>query len=190
VAPNGNAPLPFQGGSRRRLSNHTGYLEPENNAGLFPLVFLTEWDRKNFFIRQRIFPLAHSHTYPYIPSHTIIGGGDMQGFIDVRNEMVRHIRGRIKHMGIRARVRQVPGSKFGIQVFTTGPRIEFTESEQRAIRELAVINGLTAIRGLPIDIERMTDPFGMNFYITEKHIQNGQRLLDKYPSIYSKSAAA
>ena len=79
-------------------------------------------------------------------------------------EMTAHIRKRIKVAGIKARVRMTSGSTGGIQVFPVAHEIEFTEDEQRQIRFLAKTNKLTCVRGVEIDVERMTDPHGMEFF--------------------------
>lgn len=78
--------------------------------------------------------------------------------------LAKHIRGRVKASGIKARVRIAPGSRDCIQVFPPAYEIHFTEAEQREIRLIAVVNGMTLVRGMPIAIEQMTDPCGMNFY--------------------------
>lgn len=74
-----------------------------------------------------------------------------------------HIRHRIKHEGIKARVRIAP-SRESIQVFVPSPALEFTPAEQRIIRLIAQVNGFTWVRGLPIDIDQMTNPQDFNFY--------------------------
>lgn len=76
-------------------------------------------------------------------------------------EMTAHLRNRIKAEGIKARVRFLGRS---IQVFPCAYGVEFSETEQRAIRFIAKVNKLTAIRGQEIDVDRMTDPHGMEFY--------------------------
>lgn len=79
-------------------------------------------------------------------------------------EMTAHIRGRIKHEGIQARVRlyESCGSLF-IQVFGTTYEQDFTDDEQGTIRTIAVVNSLTWVQGMPIDIEQMTNPKQFNF---------------------------
>lgn len=78
-------------------------------------------------------------------------------------ESAKHIRGRIKQRGIKARVRIAPGGGC-IQVFSVEYGVQFTEEEQREIRLIGKLNGFTWVRGMPIDIEQMTNPFEFNFY--------------------------
>ena len=79
-------------------------------------------------------------------------------------EMTSHIRTRVAASGIKARVmmRNYCGVR-GIAVVVPAYEIQFTESEQRGIRLIAKVNGLTRARGMEIDIERMTDPSQVNF---------------------------
>lgn len=78
-------------------------------------------------------------------------------------QMTAHLRGRISHEGIKARVRMAPGGG-SIQVFPVAYDISFTEDEQRTIRFIAKVNKLTLVRGMEIQVEQMTDPSGMEFY--------------------------
>lgn len=81
-------------------------------------------------------------------------------------EITAHIRKRIKHEKIKARVYMSPtGSAHFIGVCPPAPGIEFSEHEQRTIRHIAKCNRLTWIRGMEIDVERMTNPFGMHFHM-------------------------
>lgn len=79
-------------------------------------------------------------------------------------EMTSHIRTRVSASGIKARVmmRNYCGVR-GIAVVVPAYEIQFTASEQREIRIIAKVNGLTRARGTEIDIERMTDPAQVNF---------------------------
>jgi hypothetical protein len=43
--------------------------------------------------------------------------------------------------------------------------VEFTEEEQREIRLIAKVNGLTHAQGLEIDIDQMTDPMQHTFQV-------------------------
>ena len=79
-----------------------------------------------------------------------------------QKEMTKHIRTCIKRHGIKARVRMFQDS---IQVFVPEYGIEFTEQEQREIRQIAKSNELTWVRGLEIVIEQMTNPHDFNFYM-------------------------
>ncbi|MEV4127086.1 hypothetical protein [Nocardia sp. NPDC049707] len=75
------------------------------------------------------------------------------------------IRAQLKNQGIKARCRVSPGDKECVQVYTPVFEINFTEDEQRTIRTVAADMGLTKVYGYPIDIERMTDPRQMDFYL-------------------------
>jgi hypothetical protein len=79
-------------------------------------------------------------------------------------EMAAHIRHLVKREGIKARVRVTPGYS-SIQVFPPKYEIEFSNEEQRKIRFIADCNKLTLVQGMKIDINRMTDPHGMQFYL-------------------------
>lgn len=81
-------------------------------------------------------------------------------------EMVRHLRHRIKVAGIQARVRGfVSCGDEVVQVNTTHPDRQFTDDEQRTIRTIGDANRLTWVRGMPIDVEQMTNPYDFNFYM-------------------------
>lgn len=74
-------------------------------------------------------------------------------------EMTTHIRHRIKVAGIAARVRMFEACQVQyIQVFSTDYAVKFTDDQQRVIRDIAKVNGLTWVRGLEIKIEQMTNP--------------------------------
>ena len=74
-----------------------------------------------------------------------------------------HIRNRIKHAGIPARVRVAPGGGV-VQVIAPAFDVVFSDEDQREIRLIAKCNGFTWVRGLEIDIEQMTNPYEFNFY--------------------------
>lgn len=75
------------------------------------------------------------------------------------------LRTRVKDAGIRARVRITPGTRDGVQVFVPAFGMTFTDQEQRTVRRIALDMGLTLVQGLPIDVERMTDPRQFDFYL-------------------------
>lgn len=79
-------------------------------------------------------------------------------------EMTAHIRKRIKVAGIKARVRlyEACGARW-IQVNVPEYDVDFTEEEQRTIRQIAVTNRLTWARGMEIDVEQMTNPKTFDF---------------------------
>jgi hypothetical protein len=74
-----------------------------------------------------------------------------------------HIRSRIKHAGIKARVRVAPGGG-SIQVNAPSYEAVFSDEEQREIRLIAKVNGFTWVRGMEIVLEQMTNPSNFNFY--------------------------
>jgi hypothetical protein len=84
---------------------------------------------------------------------------------DSKAHCAKHFRHLLKREGIKARCRAIPGSGNAIQIFPVAYGLEFDETTQRTIRTLATYNKLTCVRGLPIDIERMTDPHGMEFHL-------------------------
>ena len=96
-------------------------------------------------------------------------------------ETTAHLRKLIAAEGIKARVRKWDG-KGGIQVFTTAYEISFTEAEQRFIRSAAKANGLTGVRGLEIDVERMTDGHGMVFFTSKESAARWLASARQYPA--------
>jgi len=78
-------------------------------------------------------------------------------------QLASHIRSRIKHAGIKARVRVAPGGG-SVQVIAPTYETVFSTDEQREIRLIAKCNHLTWVRGLEIDIDQMTNPSEFNFY--------------------------
>jgi len=80
-------------------------------------------------------------------------------------EMTANIRKLIKASHIKALVRKQEccGSKV-IQVNCPAFGIDFTSEEQNSIRKIAVSNGLTWVRGMPIDVDQNTSPSVFNFY--------------------------
>ena len=74
-----------------------------------------------------------------------------------------HIRKRIKHAGIKARVRVAPGGGV-VQVIAPAFSVVFSEEAQREIRLIAKCNGFTWARGLEINIDQMTNPAEFSFY--------------------------
>lgn len=77
-----------------------------------------------------------------------------------------HIRGRIKQAGIKARCKGIVSCGSEVIVISSmhPTEVAFTEDEQRVLRRLAKVNGLTWVRGMEIDVERMTDPHEMRCY--------------------------
>lgn len=80
-------------------------------------------------------------------------------------QMAKHFRSRLKAAGIKASCRVAPGSKNCVQISPPAYGIEFTEAEQREIRIIAKVNGMTRSRGMEIDIEQMTDSVEALFFI-------------------------
>jgi len=52
-----------------------------------------------------------------------------------------------------------------IKVSVPAYGLEFSDDEQRSIRFIAKCNRLTRTSGAEIDVERMTDPFEMEFHL-------------------------
>jgi len=80
-------------------------------------------------------------------------------------EVAKDIRTELKAAGIKASCRVQPGTRNVVQISVPKYGLRFTDDEQRTIRTMAVERGLTWVRGLPIDVDRMTDPHEMNFYL-------------------------
>jgi len=82
-------------------------------------------------------------------------------------ELTAHIRNRIKAAGIKAKVRMIDGNAGAkvIQVNVPEYGMEFSHAEQREIRLIAQVNKLTLVRGMEIDLDRMTDPHSFDFYM-------------------------
>jgi hypothetical protein len=79
-------------------------------------------------------------------------------------EMTKHLRNRLKVAGIKARVAMCDScGQPIIKVHPVSAEARFSDDEQRTIRHIAECNKLTRARGMEIDVERMTDPFGMRF---------------------------
>lgn len=78
-------------------------------------------------------------------------------------EMAKHLRKRFKAEGIACRCKKAGAKEIIVSVPAYG--IEFSEDEQRKIRFIAKCNKLTSVRGLEIDIERMTDPHQIHFFL-------------------------
>lgn len=103
--------------------------------------------------------------------------------LDCRKEMTAHLRARIAASGIKARVRMAPGAySKSIQVFPPAYEIEFTHDEQRTIRTIAKSNKLTFVCGIEIDIERMTDPHGMEFHLSDEGRADWTRNALRFPN--------
>lgn len=81
-------------------------------------------------------------------------------------ETAKAIREQLKAAGIKAGCRLAPNKRRDcVQVYVPKYGMTFTDDEQRAIRTIAVNLGLTWVRGMPINVDRMTDPHQMNFYL-------------------------
>lgn len=71
-------------------------------------------------------------------------------------EMAKHVRGRMKAAGIKARVQMEKGTMGladKIKVIPPTFDARFTEAESRAIVEVALANRFTLIRNMPIDVD-------------------------------------
>ena len=81
-------------------------------------------------------------------------------------QLTAHVRRRLKAEGIKARcAMQAYCGQRVISIVPSTPDARFTDDEQRIIRTIADVNRLTGPRGLPIDLERMTDGPGAKFYL-------------------------
>jgi hypothetical protein len=80
-------------------------------------------------------------------------------------ELAAHLRNRITVAGVKgARVRMAPGLARVIQVFPAGGSdVRFSDEDQVTIATIAVANGLTFTRGLPIIVEQNTYGAGFTF---------------------------
>ena len=83
--------------------------------------------------------------------------------VQITAAFTKHIRGRIKAAGIKAKVCIAPGGGV-LQVNTPVYGVDFSEDAQRQIRLIAKCNGLSWVQGMEIDIEQMTNPNNFNFY--------------------------
>lgn len=73
-------------------------------------------------------------------------------------EMTKHIRRRIRAAGIKARCRLYVACQINyIAVDGVTCEGEFSDDDQRTIRSIAEVNGLTLARGAAIDVEQMTN---------------------------------
>lgn len=83
---------------------------------------------------------------------------------EVHKEMCSHIRNRVKVAGIKSRVsiREACGVRY-IQVSIVDFAVKFTDEQQRLIREIAKVNGLTWNRGGEIIVDQMTNPDTFQF---------------------------
>ena len=79
-------------------------------------------------------------------------------------EITAHIRARIKKAAIKASVVKYEscGSNW-IRVSVTDPELNFTPLEQTAIKIIATANGLTASRGLPLNMDNCVNPKEFHF---------------------------
>lgn len=75
------------------------------------------------------------------------------------------LRQQIRAAGIKARVRVSPASRRAVQINAPAYGVEFTETEQRTIRAIAVANSMTLVQGMPINVEQMTNPETFEFYV-------------------------
>ena len=85
---------------------------------------------------------------------------------DRHTELTAHVRTCLKRADIKASVRKlkVCGS-YVISVTVPKYGMEFTPDQQRRIREIGKNNGFTSVQGIEIDLDRMTDPYNIEFYL-------------------------
>ena len=81
-------------------------------------------------------------------------------------EMTAHIRSRVKHSGIKARVRMSPNSgttgMYGVQVITPSYDVKFTWNQSYEISFIAKCNNMTMVRGDEIDLDLARKLSGRN----------------------------
>jgi hypothetical protein len=113
-------------------------------------------------------------------SHTREWNHDMKKH-DALTDLTKHLRNRIKAAGIKALVHK---SKSGnaIHVWVPNYDVDFSEDQQRTIRQIAVVNRLSWVRGLPIDVEQMTNPKNFVFYLTDEAIERWADATVAYPN--------
>lgn len=83
-------------------------------------------------------------------------------------DVAKHVRSELKRMGIPVNIRTYPRTRdatANLVMFPKAASVKFSEDEQRKIRTLAKGLGLTKVGGIEIDIERMTDPQAIAFYL-------------------------
>jgi hypothetical protein len=85
-------------------------------------------------------------------------------------EMTAGIRSRVKANGIKARVGKFDNGDPHFRVWPIRNEVLFTEAEQRTILNIAKNNGLTFVRGLEIDVDQITFPNGMVFYMPTNRV--------------------
>lgn len=68
-----------------------------------------------------------------------------------------------KAAGVAVSVR-VQGRGQCISVGITRPDQEFTDAEQRVIRQMGAVRGASFVRGIEIDVDNGINPFGCEFY--------------------------
>ena len=101
--------------------------------------------------------------------------GEMEMTKLSHKEMTAWIRTCIRRHKIKARVRKKTfcGDKI-IQVSVPTYDSEFTEQEQREIRQIAIDNGLTWVMSMEINPEQMTNPKAFNFFF-HGAVSSGER---------------
>lgn len=82
------------------------------------------------------------------------------------SEMTKHIRGRVKAAGIKARVYKdsACGSDY-IVVCAPAADVVFSDDEQKQIALIGHCNNLTYVRNMPIVLDETTHPQYFNFYM-------------------------
>jgi hypothetical protein len=80
-------------------------------------------------------------------------------------EVTLNIRKEIKKAGIKARVKMdVSCGSETVRVDVPAYGVEFDSNEQKKIREIGVLNSLSWVRGLEIDVNENTNPHSFVFY--------------------------
>lgn len=81
-------------------------------------------------------------------------------------DVAEKIRKELKIKNIKAKVRISPGGG-SVQVNAPAYGVHFSEEDQRQIKTIAKSSGLTLVRGLEINIDRMTNPETFEFYLSK-----------------------
>lgn len=88
----------------------------------------------------------------------------------IATEMTKHLRSRLKHEGIKARVRKFEAcGVMNIQVFTVEHGKKWTDHERRMIAHIADCNKLTGTRGSKIDPDHEAELSGKELFNFEFH---------------------
>jgi hypothetical protein len=103
------------------------------------------------------------HTTPTAEVQAVIDG--QLGYAMNAKQLAAHVRGRLKHYGIKAKCSITPGGHDSIRISVPTLDVRFTDAEQRQIKIIGQVCNLTRVYGTPIDLERMTDPWELVLHL-------------------------